>query len=210
MKIYLVDWHYAPFVVKWSSNQHQIVTMLEPGHEVTSRLLLQISTGAVSIWESLTAIMRSVIRNCFLHIFVPLRVFCPLAKWDRRSGECFCRSDSPGDIARHMWPASFTFSFLLMKEKRWINCVRQGSTVMQIGNFTFETIPSAEPLLWTLTSFACEQRISYPGCQRLSCAVSGFGQASTSGRSRTFCRPVVDTEECRLTPKRFLPKTDQD
>ena len=49
MKIYLVDWHYAPFVVKWSSNQHQIVTMLEPGHEVTSRLPLQISTGAVSI-----------------------------------------------------------------------------------------------------------------------------------------------------------------
>ena len=70
--IYPLDWHYAPFVVKWSSNQHQIVTMLEPGHEVTSRLLLQISTGAVSIWESLTAIMRSVIRNCFPHIFVPL------------------------------------------------------------------------------------------------------------------------------------------
>ena len=138
------------------------------------------------------------------------RVFCPPAKWDRRSGECFWRSDSPGDIARHMWPASFTFFLLLMKEKRWINSVRQGSTVMQIGNFTFETIPSAEPLLWTLISFACEQRISYPGSQRLSCAVSGFGQASTCGWSRTFCRPVVDTEECRLTPKRFLPKTDQD
>ena len=137
-------------------------------------------------------------------------VFCPPTKWDRRSGECFWRSDSPGDIARHMWPASFTFSLLLMKEKRWINCVRQGSTVMQIGNFTFETIPSAEPLLWTLISFVCEQRISYPDCQRLSCAVSDFGQASNCGWSRTFCRPVVDTEECRLTPKRFLPKTDQD
>ena len=89
-------------------------------------------------------------------------VFCPPAKWDRRSGECFWRSDSPGDIARHMWPASFTFCLLLMKEKRWINCVRQGSTVMQIGNFTFETIPSAEPLLWTLISFACEHRIKLP------------------------------------------------
>ena len=197
--IYSVDWHYSLFVVKWSSNQHQMVKMLEPGHEVTSRLLLQISSdNTVSHTKLLSAHFRTS------------TVFCPPAKWDRRSGECFWRSDSPGDIARHMWPASFTFSLLLMKEKRWINCVRQGSTVMQIGNFTFETIPSAEPLLWTLISFACEQRISYPGCQRLSCAVSGFGQASTCGRSRTFCRPVVDTEECRLTPKRFLPKTDQD
>ena len=52
------------------------------------------------------------------------RVFCPPAKWDRRSGECFWRSDSPGDIARHMWSASFTFSLLLMKEKRWISKAR--------------------------------------------------------------------------------------
>lgn len=89
-----------------------------------------------------------------------------------------------------------------MKERRWINCVRQGSTVMQIGNFTFETVPSAEPLLWKLISFACEQRISYPGCQRLSCAVSGFGQASTCGRRRKLCRPVVDTEE---THRRMPP-----
>ena len=47
------------------------------------------------------------------------------------------------------------------------------------------------------------KKISYPGCQRLSCAVSGFGQASTCGRSRKFCWPAVDTEECRLTPKTF-------
>ena len=60
-------------------------------------------------------------------------VFCPPTKWDRRSGECFWRSDSPGDIARHMRPDSF--SLFLTKERRWINCVRQGSTVMQIGNF---------------------------------------------------------------------------
>ena len=156
--IYPVDWHYPPFVVKWSSNQHQIVTMLEPGHEVTSRLLLPTKQYRGSQhWESLTTIMLPVIRNCFPHIFVPLQFSsCPPAKWDRRSGECFWRSDSPGDIARHMGPGSFTFSLLLMKERRWINYVRQGSTVMQIGNFTFETISNAEPLLWKLISFACE------------------------------------------------------
>ena len=195
--LYPVDWHYPPFVVKWSSNQHQIVTLLEPGHEVTSRLLLQISTGAVSIENHMTAIMRSVIRNCFPHIFVPLEFSAR-----RLSKTGGMENASGGQTARHMGPASFTFSLLLMKERRWINCVRQGSTVMQIGNFTFETISSAEPLLWKLISFACEQRISYPGCQRLSCAVSGFGQASTCGRSRKFCRPVVDTEEAhrRMPP----------
>ena len=90
--------------------------------------------------------MRSVIRNCFPHIFVPLEFFA--RRLSETGGvENASGTDSPGDIARHMGPASFTFSLLLMKERRWINCVRQGSTVMQIGNFAFETISSAEPLM---------------------------------------------------------------